>query len=158
MVGTNSDILQKSDISIKGETGGEFEAYLVKPSEGAPGILLFAGAEATADAQRTFADTMAADGYVVLAPDFVHNLADARAALLSLNSLTVKGAGIGMVGLGLGGGLAFSAAALGADALVLYYPEGLDDRLPQADRIGCPVVIHQTGEGGGLDALAARDN
>ena len=27
MVGTNSDILQKSDISIKGETGGEFHMH-----------------------------------------------------------------------------------------------------------------------------------
>lgn len=69
---------------------------------------------------------------------------DSVAALEALRERPeVGGRPVGVLGFCLGGGLAWEVAAVSDPAAaVCYYGSSIPDRLDQADRIGCPVLLH----------------
>ncbi len=121
---------------------------------------------------RSVADGYAADGFVALAPDvywrqeagsylpytdegrakayalrarmdtdqFVRDLADAIAMLRARPDCNGK---VGVMGFCLGGLLAWLAGTrLPVDAAVSYYGVQIDQYLGEADRLGCPLLMH----------------
>jgi len=59
-----------SDITIDAKDGGSFSAYLAVPNSGSgPGILLIQEIFGVNQVMRDTADSLAADGYVVMCPD-----------------------------------------------------------------------------------------
>jgi carboxymethylenebutenolidase len=69
---------------------------------------------------------------------------DSLAALAALGERPeVGGRAVGVLGFCLGGTLAYEVAVAGDPALaVCYYGSGIPDRLDQAGRIACPVLLH----------------
>src|SRR5205823_1327576 len=88
----------------------------------------------------------AAKGYVMLCPEAfavsksVKNVATAVKPLRARSECSRK---VGAIGFGLGGKLAYLAAAeAGIDCAVSYYGFGIDFGLNLVSRIGCPLVLH----------------
>jgi len=122
-------------------------AYIAVPEGGAgPGLLVLPD---VSDGERDLpglGDFYAAEGYFVLCPEVsalsrgAEDIADAIAALRARSECTEK---VGAIGFGLGGKLAYLAAAeANVDCAVTYYGFGIDFGLNFVSRIGCPLVIH----------------
>ena len=139
-------------IEFASEDGATIAAYLSTPSAGVgPGLLVLSSDSNNHPYINRFCDYLSEDGYVVLAPDLSArsgasddgSIADVRAALLVLASHAEKDAGVGLIGFGRGGGLAFAAAAdIGADVLVTYDAEFHEREIARVPRIACPMVHH----------------
>jgi carboxymethylenebutenolidase len=144
-----------------------FRGYLTRPSaEHSPGLLLL-DPQPNREAMEAVADQLAEEGYLVLAPDLfwriplgeaqrhgsearsLQNIAIALACLRTRCECSDK---VGVLGFGLGGRLAYLAAArTDLDACVCYSPPGLETLLAERTAIGCPVLLHYAE----VDALIA---
>jgi carboxymethylenebutenolidase len=132
------------EIAARGES---FRAYLAVPEAGrGPGLVLFHDIGDNDRERRALSEFYAAEGYVVLCPeafavaDGADDIAAAVSALRGRGECTGK---IGALGFGLGGKLAYLAAAeAGIDCAVSYYGFGIDFGLNFARRISCPFVLH----------------
>jgi carboxymethylenebutenolidase len=122
-------------------------AYIAVPEAGeGPGLLMLPdGSDGDRDL-RELGDLYAAEGYVVLCPEVAtlsngaHDIAAAVTALRARSECTGK---VGALGFGLGGKLAYLAAAeADIDCAVSYYGFGVDFGLNFVSRIGCPLVLH----------------
>jgi carboxymethylenebutenolidase len=72
---------------------------------------------------------------------------DIRASIATLRGRPEVAGDVGAVGFCLGGLLAFlTAARTDVDATVSYYGVGIQDRLPEADRIAAPLLLHIAGK------------
>ena len=138
----------------------------------APGLIVLPEIFNSNSHIRSVADGYAADGFVALAPDvywrqeagsympytdegrtkaralsaqldtgqFTRDLGDAIAMLRARQDCTGK---VGVMGFCLGGLLAYLASTrLPIDAAVSYYGVQIDPHLGEADRLGCPLLMH----------------
>ncbi len=138
----------------------------------APGLVLLPEVFNTNPHIRSVVDGYAAAGFVVVAPDvywrqepacyaaytdegrakvqalrarldtdqFCRDLGDVVAALRGRPDCTGK---VGVMGFCLGGKFAYlSATRLPIDAAVSYYGVEIDNYLGEADRLGCPLLMH----------------
>lgn len=138
----------------------------------APGLIVLPEIFNTNAHIRSVADGYAADGFVTLAPDvfwrqeagsylpytdegrakayalrarldtdqFARDLGDAIAALRARPDCSGK---VGVMGFCLGGLFAWLAGTrLPVDAAVSYYGVQIDQYLGEADRLGCPLLMH----------------
>lgn len=152
---------------------GEMTGHLWLPEGGAgPGIVLVQEIFGVSDYIRRRAGELAAEGYVVLAPELYWRLegeavdetaadaieaamalagrldweaavADAARALETLAGLDATDGTPALLGFCLGGGLAFAAAArTDPAALVSYYGSALPDLLALAPQVTCPSLHH----------------
>jgi carboxymethylenebutenolidase len=139
---------------------------------GGPGLLLLHETPGIAPRPRALADLFAEEGYVVIAPDLHWRLKpgaepdntqndrqsvsgheqrldiacaldDIGGALKALQATPACNGKIGAAGFGLGGRLAFLAAAtLPIDAAAAYYPTGIEQDLDAAKSLRCPIALH----------------
>ena len=187
-----------STVRITAADGGTFEGYLAVPSSGSgPGLILAQEIFGINRHMREIADLYAEEGYVVLAPDLfwrfaagvelgyegidletafsfherlgidqsVHDINDAIRALRARPQCNGK---VAVLGFGLGGRLAYLAAArLKVDAAVSYYGMELERHLEEVRSVHCPIVFHFGAEDGYTPpavreavraAFAARDD
>lgn len=138
----------------------------------APGLIVLPEVFNTNAHIRSVADGYAAEGFVALAPDvywrqeagsylsytdegrakaqslrarldtdqFTRDLGDAIGALRARPECTGK---VGVMGFCLGGMFAWLAGTrLPIDAAVSYYGVQIDQHLGEADRLGCPLLMH----------------
>jgi len=122
-------------------------AYLALPEAGnGPGLLLFADVSDDDRDLRERAHLYAAEGYVVLCPEvsaLSKGAEDIAAAVAALRARSECSGKIGVLGFGLGGKLAYLAAAeRGVYCAISYYGFGIDFGLNLVSRIGCPLVLH----------------
>lgn len=76
-------------------------------------------------------------------PTRVADLVAAETCLRGLDEVTGR---VGVLGYCLGGHLAFLVAVHGSpDACVAYYGSGIGDRLGDAPRVSCPILLHYGG-------------
>lgn len=152
--------------------GGEMPAHLWRPDGGSgPGVLLVQEIFGVSDYIERRAADLAAQGYVVLAPevfwrvgvtriengpdmldeamavmgrlDWPAAVADTVAALDALRRRPEVTGPVGMLGFCFGGGLAFNVAAERLpDALVSFYGSALPTLLELAPRVTCPQQHH----------------
>jgi carboxymethylenebutenolidase len=144
---------------------------LPSPARG-PGVIVLPEVFNTNPHIRSVADGYAAAGFVALAPDvywrqepgnylpytdegrakaqslrarldtdqFVRDLGDTVALLRARPECTGK---VGVMGFCLGGKFAYLAATrLPVEAAVSYYGVQIDEHLDEADRLGCPLLMH----------------
>jgi carboxymethylenebutenolidase len=185
-------------VKITAADRGVFEGYLTVPESGSgPGLILAQEIFGINRHMREVADLYAEEGYVVLAPDLfwrlaadvelgyegvdldtafsfherlgidqsVHDINDAIRVLRKRPECNGK---VGVLGFGLGGRLAYLAAArLKIDAAVSYYGMELEQHLDEAGSVHCPIVFHFGAEDGYAppavrqavrSAFAARDD
>ena len=174
-------------VKITAADGGTFEGYLALPGAGSgPGLILAQEIFGINRHMREVADLYAEEGYVVLAPDLfwrlaagvelgyeavdletafsfherfgidqgVHDINDAIRALRARPECNGK---VGVLGFGLGGRMAYLAAArLKIDAAVSYYGMELEQHLEEARSVHCPIVFH-FGEQDGYTPPAVRE-
>jgi len=124
-----------------------FRASLTLPETGSgPGLVVFRDVSDQDRDLREVSDLYAAEGYVVLCPETfaIANEAEAvTAAVETLRSRSECTGKVGTLGFGLGGRLAYPAAAkAGVDCAVSYYGFDIEFALNFAPRIGCPLVLH----------------
>lgn len=138
----------------------------------APGLIVLPEVFNTNPHIRSVADGYAEAGFVVLAPDvywreepacyapytdegrakvqalrarldadqFARDLGDVAASLRTRSDCTGK---VGVMGFCLGGKFAYLAATrLPVEAAVSYYGVEIDKYLDEADRLGCPILMH----------------
>ncbi|HEV3114590.1 MAG TPA: dienelactone hydrolase family protein [Candidatus Binataceae bacterium] len=152
---------------------GVFEGYLALPGAGSgPGLILAQEIFGINRHMREVADLYAEEGYVVLAPDLFWRLAagvelgyeavdletafsfherfgidqgvhDINDAIRALRARPECNGRVAVLGFGLGGRLAYLAAArLKIDAAVSYYGMELEQHLEEARSVHCPIVFH----------------
>jgi carboxymethylenebutenolidase len=138
-------------VTVAAPDGSDLDAYLAVPEVGSgPGLVLIPdSAGANRDLQKT-ADLYAAEGYVVLCPkrnfDAAIGVADITAAIEALRRRGECTGKVGALGFGIGGRLAYAAAArAGVDCAVAYHGAGIAAALDLAPRIRCPLVMHFAG-------------
>ena len=167
---------------------GDVPCYLWLPERGTgPGLLLLQEIFGVSGYIRRRAADLAAEGYVVLAPELYWRLerqgvdesapdaveqamalaalldpadaiADSVAAFGRLRELDEVTGAAGLVGFCLGGGLAFAVAAqTEPDALVSYYGSALPRLLDLAPRVTCPSLHHFGTADDYLDTDAVRE-
>lgn len=127
--------------------GGSSRAYFAVPEAGnGPGLVLF---HDVSDHDRDLcdiSDLYAAEGYVVLCPETFTVSNGAEEVVATVEALRGRrecSGKIGALGFGLGGKLAYLAAAEGAvDCAVSYYGVGIESAIDLAPRIRCPLVVH----------------
>jgi carboxymethylenebutenolidase len=127
--------------------GGSFRAYFAVPEAGSgPGLVIFHGVSEGDRDLLEVSDLYAAEGYVVLCPETfavdpgAEEVAATVEALRSRRECTGRA---GALGFGVGGNLAFLAAAdAGVECAVSYYGFGIDLAPHLAPRVRCPLVIH----------------
>ncbi len=150
-----------------------FDAYVSLPPQGSgPGILLIQEIFGVNAHIRDVADRLAAEGFVVMAPDLFwrmkHNiqlgyegadfeqalkyfemfdetkgLSDLKEAATNLRDHKKCTGRVGAMGFCLGGKLAYRLAShFNLNASICYYPVGLEDHLKDAERIRCEIAIH----------------
>lgn len=138
-----------------------------------PGLLVVHEAFGLSDSIQDLCDRKAAEGFVVLAPDLLSRLdpqahfsdsdpadwdrasrlyqsfnvgtalCDLLAGLAFLRPLRECTGRVGVLGLGLGGRMAFLIAARSdVDASVCYYPLGLESQMDDVEDIGAPMLMH----------------
>lgn len=160
-------------IDIPAADGGAFKGYLAVPStKKGPGIVLIQEVFGVNNHIRSVADSYAAAGYVVLAPDVFWRIqpmfdvgydpesiakgramkgqtdiakavADVATTVSALRARSDCTGKVASVGYCMGGWLSFLAAAnAGVDAAVCYYGGGIDGSLAQAPRAVCPILMH----------------
>jgi carboxymethylenebutenolidase len=165
-------------IDIKATDEGRFSGYLALPASGSgPGLLLVQDVYGVDAILRAAADLFAEEGYVVLAPDLFWRLrpglefsddpqgqiqardcaqgfnrdqgvADLGDALQALRARRECQGKVAALGCGLGGLLAYLAAArLPVDAAVSFHGENLDQYPTEAAQIRCPLLFHFGGQG-----------
>lgn len=134
-------------INIAVADGRSIEAGLHVPGAGSgPGLILFRD---TADDDRELSELgnlYAEEGYAVLCPigfGIAQGAEDIAAVVAALRSRPECTGKAGALGFGLGGKLAYLAAAeAGVDCAISYYGFGIEYGLNLVSRIGCPLVIH----------------
>jgi carboxymethylenebutenolidase len=163
---------------------GSFDLSVWLPPAGqGPGVLLIQEIFGVSDYIRDVAEDLAADGYVVGAPDlfwrlkhghdavhdeaglaeslelvsefdFTLGVADAAAAFTRLAALPEVQGGAGVLGFCLGGAIAyFLAPQVDADAVISFYGSGVADSLEVLEEITVPIQFHF----GGQDSYIPRD-
>jgi carboxymethylenebutenolidase len=163
---------QSTEVTVPTEAGAMPALVWTPPGGTGPGILLLQEIFGLSAYIRRRAATLAAAGYVVLAPelywridappldeddptavevamgrasslDWETTVADACAALERLRGLDQVGDRAGIVGFCFGGGLAFNVAAVApADVLVSYYGSALPGLLELAPQVTIPSLYH----------------
>jgi carboxymethylenebutenolidase len=172
-------------ISIAAADGGSFNGYLATPESGSgPGLILLQEIFGVNQHIRDLADRYAEEGYVVLAPDLFwrqqpgielrysetdfktalsyHQRFDINQAIADISDTlramraSAKCTGrVGAIGFGLGGKLAYLAAArLPFDAAVSYYGAAIEENLTEAKSISCPLALHFASEDKFIPATA----
>lgn len=164
-------------IDIQSRGGGSFAAYRATPPRGrGPGVVLLHEIFGITEFVRQKADELAAEGYVVVAPDLFwrhaprvelgENGSDLQRAFELFQALDIDLAvqdaadtanalramdehigKVGSVGYCIGGRLA--ALAIGPaelDCAVAYYPVQLDQHLPELEKVAVPFMVHLAGE------------
>jgi len=159
-------------ISIATATGSALQGYLSIPaSASGPGLVLLHENFGLNQRIRDLADSYAEEGYLVLAPDLLgnqpgielgHSQEDRKTALIYRDRFDVEQAildirdtlqtlranractgKVGTVGFGMGGLLAYLAAArLPVDAAAAYYGVGIEKHLGPAKSPRCPITLH----------------
>jgi carboxymethylenebutenolidase len=141
-----------------------------------PGLVVLQEIFGVNDYLRTACERLAGLGIVALAPDLFHRIEpgidiphteehipralelgrqldhsqavrDALDALAVLRARPEVTGGAGAFGFCLGGALAYEMAVAGdPEAAVCYYGSSIPDRLDDADRVTCPILLHFGGE------------
>jgi carboxymethylenebutenolidase len=174
-------------VKIAASDGGTFEGYLALPGSGSgPGLILAQEIFGINRHMREIADLYAEEGYVVLAPDLFWRLAagvelgyegvdldaafsfherfgidqgvhDINDAIRTLRARPECDGKVAVLGFGLGGRLAYLAAArLKVDAAVSYYGMELERHLDEARAVHCPILFH-FGEQDGYTPTPVRE-
>ncbi|CAB3707661.1 Carboxymethylenebutenolidase [Achromobacter deleyi] len=156
--------------------GRTFSAYVAEPAHAnGHAVIILQEIFGVTDTIRALADRYAAEGYLALAPDLFwrlepgvelpHDKAGVAKAFEYLERFdedtgiddigrTVAqvrarpdfAGKVAVLGLCLGGKLAFRAAAtLDIDAAVTFYGVGVEAHLDEADRLACPLMLHYGG-------------
>jgi len=160
-------------VEITAADGGRFEAYIALPPSGSgPGMIVLQELFGVNQSLRDICELYAEEGYVALVPDlfwrieavvsFSDSEADVKEALRrytgfdldqglkdigdtlrALRQMAVCNGKVGVIGFGLGGKLAYLAAArCEVNAAVGYYGVGIESHLGEAASIRCPLVLH----------------
>jgi carboxymethylenebutenolidase len=134
-------------INIAAAGGRNIEAYLDVPEAGSgPGLILFQDVADNDRDLRELGSLYAEEGYAVLCPrgfGIAQGSEDVAAAVTALRSRPECTGKVGALGFGLGGKLAYLAAAeAGVDCAICYYGFGIEYGLNLVLRIRCPLVIH----------------
>ena len=160
-------------ISIAAAGDRAFQGYLSIPASGSgPGLILLHGIFGVNQHIRDLADTYAEEGYLVLAPDLFWRIRpgielehseddlktartyrdrfdverailDIRDTLQALRANPACTGKVGAIGFGMGGLLAYLAAArLRLDAAAAYCGVGIENHLGEAKAICCPIAFH----------------
>ncbi|HLI10497.1 MAG TPA: dienelactone hydrolase family protein [Alphaproteobacteria bacterium] len=163
-------------LTIAAVDGGTFAAHFALPEAGrGPGILLLHDAFGLNPHARLIADHYAEEGYVVLAPDLYWRLGpgislgysdaeqreaaalrarfdcelalrDIGAALAALRARAECTGKAAVLGIGLGGRLAYGAAERWPlDAMVSYHGIGIARELGETGAVKCPMLLHYAG-------------
>jgi carboxymethylenebutenolidase len=127
--------------------GGAVPSYFAVPDRGSgPGLVLFPGSADDDREIRELADLFAEEGYVVLCPKALvagDGAAAVRTTVEALRARKECTGKIGALGLGLGGKLAYLAAAEGVvDCAVSYYALDIERGLDLASHISRPLAFH----------------
>lgn len=161
------------EVSIASHDGKSFSAYLAVPASGhGPGLVLCQEIFGINDFMRRTAQSLAEEGYVVLAPDLFWRqqpgiqltdgpadmprafelyqrfdvelgVKDIAATLAALRVLPEQQGGAGVLGYCLGGKLAYLAACrTDADVAIGYYGVGIEDSLEEAANLRGRLVLH----------------
>jgi carboxymethylenebutenolidase len=134
-------------INIAAARGRSIEAYLHVPEAGSgPGLVLFKDVADDDRDLRELGNLYAEEGYAVLCPKgfgIAQGDEDVAAAVAALRSRPECTGKVGALGFGLGGKLAYLAAAdAGVDCAICYYGFGIEYGFNLVSRIRCPLVIH----------------
>lgn len=161
------------EVTIASHDGQSFSAYLAVPAAGhGPGLVLCQEIFGINDFMRRTAQSLAEEGYVVLAPDLFWRqqpgiqltdgpadmprafelykgfdvdlgIKDIAATLAALRALPEQQGGAGVLGYCLGGKLAYLAACrTDADVAIGYYGVGIEDSLDEAAKLRGRLVLH----------------
>jgi carboxymethylenebutenolidase len=164
-------------LAIAAADGGSFSGYLALPPSGSgPAIVLLQEIFGVTAHLRSLADFYAEEGFVTLAPDlfwriepgveltasdagrrkgldylvrfdFERGIDDLAAAVATLRARPECNGKVGALGFGMGGRLAWMAAArCEVQVAVGYYPLGLETLLDQAPSIRRPALFHFAAE------------
>jgi carboxymethylenebutenolidase len=136
---------QLIDIAATGGRG--VDAYLALPDAGnGPGLVLFHDISDDDRDLRKISNFYAEEGYVVVCPKaftLAKGAEDVARAVETLRARRECTGKVGALGFGLGGKLAYLAAAeANVDCAVSYYGFGIDFGLNLAPRIACPLAMH----------------
>jgi carboxymethylenebutenolidase len=160
-------------IHIVKESGETFPAYVATPASGiGPGLVLLHEVFGMNDWMRDMADLYAQEGYVVLMPDLFWRagrrpelsydeagavrglelraamnddlaVADIGDTLRTLRALPAQTGGVGVIGYGLGGLLAYlTAVHQDVDVAISYCGVGVHEHLDEADGLDTAMVFH----------------
>ncbi|MCA9804987.1 MAG: dienelactone hydrolase family protein [Cyanobacteria bacterium HKST-UBA02] len=152
---------------------GFFDGYLALPPGGqGPGMLVIQEIFGVNDHIRAMADKLAAEGYVVLAPDLfwrmkhdvelgyegkdrdqamdyyerfdeTKGMSDLKHAADALRNHKACTGRIGAMGFCLGGKLAFRlAGATNLNVAISYYGGGIENHVSESDKIKCKILLH----------------
>ncbi|MFY2570206.1 dienelactone hydrolase family protein [Achromobacter ruhlandii] len=161
------------EVTIASHDGQSFSAYLAVPAAGhGPGLVLCQEIFGINDFMRRTAQSLAEEGYVVLAPDLFWRqqpgiqltdgpadmprafelyqgfdvelgIKDIASTLAALRALPEQQGGAGVLGYCLGGKLAYLAACrTDADVAIGYYGVGIEDSLEEAANLRGRLVLH----------------
>ena len=153
--------------------GGTFDGHVWLPDAGSgPGLLLLQEIFGVGPYVRSVAERLAAQGYVVLAPDvfwrvqrnweadhdekgltdsigmmgkfdFVQGVDDCVAAFEHLDEMSEVTRGTGVIGFCMGGLLTYHvAAATEPQVAVSYYGSNIASSLDLSGKITCPIIFH----------------
>jgi carboxymethylenebutenolidase len=169
--------MKETWIDIAAADGGSFAAYLSKPAAGSgPGLVLCQDVFGVDDALRRMADLFAEEGYVVLVPDLSWRLQpridlapnravdvrldpgsatrDIASTIEALRRLPACKGRTGILGHGLGGDLAFAAAAEKlVDCAVSYDGGDIETIAGRLSSAAPALLLHLAGEGRAASAL-----
>ncbi|HEU4536754.1 MAG TPA: alpha/beta fold hydrolase [Polyangiaceae bacterium] len=169
---------QRVTISSPGQADVRGELALPPPGLRAPALVLVHGEWGVNDHVRSIADRLGREGFLVYAPDLYHGkvtkdpseasalasaldwkraLAEIASSVAFLGDHVYGNGRVGVIGFGLGGGLAFAAAALeGVAAAVPFYglpkPEFAPWQRPRA-----PLQAHFAARAAGAKPGLARE-
>ncbi len=125
-------------------------ACVAVPEKGTgPGLLILVDVSDDERELRELSHRYAAEGYVVLCPEvsaLSKGIDDVMAAVAALRARSECTGKVGALGFGLGGKLAYLAAAeADIDCAVSYCGFGIDFGLNFVSRVGCPLAVHFAG-------------